>query len=355
MKTRDFYYELPESAIAQRPAAERDHSRLLALDGETGGLRDLRFDALTQLLAPGDLLVLNDSRVLPGRLLGVREGGGEAELLLLRRLEGDDWACLVRPGRRLGAGKWVDFPGLPLRAEVLGTLSDGQRSVRFHYEGDWQQLLERAGELPLPPYIHERSVEAGRYQTVYAQAPGSAAAPTAGLHFTPALLERLEAQGVELCYVTLHVGLGTFRPVRSERVEEHRMHAEHFVLSPEAAEQLNRARDEGRRIVACGTTSCRVLETLGAAGTRFTATEGESRIFIYPGYRFAVVDALITNFHLPESTLLMLVSAFAGRERVLAAYRHAIAAGYRFYSFGDAMFITPSAEARGGDARGQEP
>ncbi|MDI9497974.1 MAG: tRNA preQ1(34) S-adenosylmethionine ribosyltransferase-isomerase QueA [Bacillota bacterium] len=344
MRTSDFSYTLPAELIAQQPLADRDESRLLVLEAGASQAEDRHFRDLAWLLRPGDLLVLNDSRVCPSRLLGQRANGGDAEVFLLEPESGSDWICLVRPGRRLRTGATVSFAKSEIRATIVAELPGGRRRVRFSHPGDVSAALRDIGRVPLPPYIHEQLDDPERYQTVYARSSGSAAAPTAGLHFTTALLEQLAALGVELTTLTLHVGLGTFRPVQSERVEDHVMHSEHYELSDACARSLNRARREGRRVVAVGTTSCRVLESIAARWAdergEFRAERGETGIFIYPGFHFRAVDALITNFHLPQSTLLMLVSAFAGRERVLAAYQHAIEARYRFYSFGDAMFLT---------------
>ncbi|MDI9468697.1 MAG: tRNA preQ1(34) S-adenosylmethionine ribosyltransferase-isomerase QueA [Bacillota bacterium] len=344
MRTSDFSYTLPDELIAQHPLADRDESRLLVLTADALRAEDRFFRELPELLRPGDLLVLNDSRVRPSRLLGQRPNGGAAEVFLLEPESETDWVCLVRPGRRLRTGATVNFAEHHLSAKIVTELPEGRRLVRFSHPTDVRGALAAAGQVPLPPYIHEKLDDPERYQTVYARTSGSAAAPTAGLHFTTGLLERLAACGVEQTTLTLHVGLGTFRPVQTERVEEHVMHSEHYEVSAATAEALNRARRQGRRIVAVGTTSCRVLESIAARWDQgdgeFRAERGETSIFIYPGFQFRVVDALITNFHLPQSTLLMLVSAFAGRERVLAAYQHAIQARYRFYSFGDAMFLT---------------
>lgn len=348
MRTSDFDYALPQELIAQTPAEPRDHSRLLVLDRPSGAIkRRDHFYELADELRPGDLLVLNDTRVLPARLYGVRAGAdGKIELLLLRRTGPGRWLCLGRPGRRLtpGAKLLITGNGHSLQAEVEAVEQDGLRTVRFADEA----LLDRVGVTPLPPYIHAPLADPERYQTVYARAPGSAAAPTAGLHFTPQLLERLRSRGVETATVTLHVGLDTFKPVDEEDATQHRIHTEYWELGANAADALNHARAEGRRVVAVGTTSVRVLEQAaslaeqqsgGGQVWRFTATSGWADLFILPGYRFRAVDALITNFHLPRSTLLMLVSAFAGRELVLRAYQEAIARRYRFYSFGDAMLI----------------
>ena len=339
MKTSDFNYDLPQDLIAQTPLDRRDSSRLLVLDRNTGAREHRHFSDIGDYLVPGDLLVLNDSRVIPARLLGVRETGGAAELLLLNEKEDGRWECLARPGRRLRTGARVIFGNGDLVGVVDEVLEDGNRIVRFEYEGIFLEVLERLGKMPLPPYIKKELKDGERYQTVYSKNPGSAAAPTAGLHFTPELLGSLRSKGVELCFLTLHVGLGTFRPVKEEDIEDHLMHEEYCVVSREAADRINAAKREGRRVVACGTTSCRTLEALSAEDGSIAPFSGNINIFIYPGYQFKCIDALITNFHLPESTLIMLVSAFAGREKILEAYREAVEMRYRFFSFGDAMFI----------------
>jgi len=350
MNVSDFDFDLPERLIAQTPLAERTASRLLVLHKETGKTEHRTFTDLKMYLRPGDALVLNDTRVLPARLYGIKaDTGAKAELLLLKRLEGDAWEALVRPGKKIRAGTVLHFgeesgdsskPLLTAIVEEEGEM--GARRVRFQYEGIFNELLERLGQMPLPPYIKERLEDRERYQTVYSKHEGSAAAPTAGLHFTESYLEELQRMGVRLCWITLHVGLGTFRPVSVENVDEHEMHSEWYSVSEESAELLNRTRAEGGRIVAVGTTSCRTLETVGMRfeGSPVQACSGWTDIFIYPGYRFRLVDALLTNFHLPKSTLVMLVSALAGRENVLGAYKEAVEREYRFFSFGDAMFIT---------------
>ncbi|KAA9007735.1 tRNA preQ1(34) S-adenosylmethionine ribosyltransferase-isomerase QueA [Paenibacillus spiritus] len=341
MKVDLYDFDLPESLIAQTPLKERSASRLLMLDKSTGKTEHGVFTDIVDRLQPGDTLVLNDTRVIPARLFGVKEDtGAKAEVLLLQNLGEDRWEALVKPGKKLKTGSVIVF-GDELSAVVEEEGEMGGRTIRFRYSGIFQEILDRLGTMPLPPYIKEKLDDRERYQTVYARHEGSAAAPTAGLHFTEELLKQIEAKGVTLAYITLHVGLGTFRPMSAETVEEHVMHAEYYSLSPETAEVLNQARAEGRRIVAVGTTSCRTLETVG---TRFgknplEACSGWTDIFIYPGYEFKLVDALITNFHLPKSTLVMLVSALAGRESVLSAYREAVEMKYRFFSFGDAMFI----------------
>ena len=340
MKTHDFYYELPPELIAQTPLERRDSSRLLVLDRKTGALEHRHFHDLIDYLRPGDCLVLNNSRVLPARLLGKRvPSGGAVEVLLLKDLGGDTWDCLTKPGRKTPVGTELSFGEGLLTARVVGAAENGNKQVRFFYEGIFLEVLERLGKMPLPPYIKEELQDQERYQTVYSKVNGSAAAPTAGLHFTPELLEAIAQKGVSLAYVTLHVGLGTFRPVKAEEITDHEMHADYCMLSAETAALLNRTRENGGRIVCVGTTSCRTLESFADADGRFCERSGWTSIFIYPGYRFKAMDALITNFHLPESTLIMLVSAFAGRETVLSAYKTAVEARYRFFSFGDAMFI----------------
>ncbi len=339
MKTHDFYYELPEELIAQTPLEKRDSSRLMLLDKKTGEIGHSVFSCLPEYLRAGDCLVMNDSRVLPARLIGRRATGGAVEVLLLTDLGGGIWECLTRPGRKTPVGTKLCFGDGELSGEVVEAVSDGNKRIRFSYEGIFLEVLERLGRVPLPPYIKAELQDPERYQTVYARSPGSAAAPTAGLHFTPALLEQLRCKGVELCYVTLHVGLGTFRPVKEEEIEGHEMHSEFCMIPAETAEKLNAAKREGRRIVSVGTTSCRTLEAVADEAGMVRPFADWVNIFIYPGYRFRCVDALITNFHLPESTLIMLVSALAGREHVLEAYRTAVEQRYRFFSFGDAMLI----------------
>lgn len=339
MKTSDFYYDLPQELIAQTPLLRRDGSRLLVLHKDSGALEHRHFYDIVDELHAGDCLVMNDSRVLPARLLGHRPTGGAVELLLLTQKEGDIWECLARPGRKLHTGAQVSFGDGALTATVIGETEAGNRLVEFHYEGIFMEQLERLGKMPLPPYIREELEDGERYQTVYSRVTGSAAAPTAGLHFTKELLARIREKGVQLAYVTLHVGLGTFRPVKAENVTEHHMHAEFCTISAETAQLLNRTRRAGGRIVCVGTTSCRTLESLVNPDGSFSERSMWTDIFIYPGYQFRAMDALITNFHLPESTLIMLVSAFAGYEKVMHAYREAVRERYRFFSFGDAMFI----------------
>lgn len=341
MKTSDFYYDLPKELIAQMPLEKRDASRLLVMDKSSGALEHRHFFDIVDYLRAGDCLVMNDSRVIPARLLGHRvPTGGAAELLLLTDKGGGVWECLVRPGRKLHEGAELSFGDGLLRATVQEVLPSGNRLVQFHYEGIFLELLEQLGKMPLPPYIRAELADGERYQTVYSRVSGSAAAPTAGLHFTKELLEQIEKKGVRLAYVTLHVGLGTFRPVKVEDVTEHHMHSEFCMLSAQTAQLLNETRQNGGRIVCVGTTSCRTLESLAGEDGSFCESSAWTDIFIYPGYRFKAMDALITNFHLPESTLIMLVSAFAGYDHVMNAYRQAVKERYRFFSFGDAMFIT---------------
>lgn len=340
MKTSDFDYELPPELIAQTPLERRDASRLMTLDKATGEIGHRHFYELPSLLRPGDCLVLNDSRVLPARLIGHRESGGAAEVLLLTDKGDKTWECLVRPGRKLREGARVTFGDGDLTAEVVRVLPDGNRLVRFDYEGIFLEVLERLGKMPLPPYIKEELRDRERYQTVYSKEVGSAAAPTAGLHFTKELLQEVQNLGVKVCYVTLHVGLGTFRPVAEENLEEHDMHSEYCTISQETAETINETKRNGGRVICVGTTSCRTLESWAGDDGAMKESAGWTSIYIYPGYRFKVMDALVTNFHLPQSTLIMLVSALAGREHVLAAYEEAVKERYRFFSFGDAMFIS---------------
>ena len=338
MKTSDFFYELPEELIAQTPAEPRDSSRLLVYDRAKKHIEHKVFRDIVSYLKAGDVLVLNRTRVLPARLFAHTASGGRVELLLLKRIELDEWEVLVRPGKkcRVGAKLTVNEE---LSCEVTGVTETGERRVKFFYEGAFEDVLSRAGTMPLPPYIHEKLKDPDRYQTVYCRENGSAAAPTAGLHFTPALLDALKEKGVEIAEVLLHVGLGTFRPVKVEDVERHVMHSEYFEVSAEAAEKINRAKREGRRVVCVGTTSVRTLETVAREDGTVEAKKGETAIFLYPPYRMKCVDALITNFHLPESTLLMLVSCLCSREEILKIYQIAVAERYRFFSFGDAMFI----------------
>ncbi|MBR4733508.1 MAG: tRNA preQ1(34) S-adenosylmethionine ribosyltransferase-isomerase QueA [Lachnospiraceae bacterium] len=340
LKKSDFYFDLPQELIAQDPLEDRSASRLLHLDKATGDVSHHVFKEVPEFLRPGDCLVLNNTKVIPARLLGQREGtGGHVEVLLLSRKENDVWETLVKPGKKCKPGTRLTFGDGILKAEVLETLEDGNRRIRFYYDGIWEEVLDRLGEMPLPPYITHKLKDKNRYQTVYAKYEGSAAAPTAGLHFTKELLAQIEAQGIKIVYVTLHVGLGTFRPVKEENVLDHHMHSEWYQVTPEAANAINETKAAGGRVICVGTTSCRTIESASDEDGKVKAGSGDTQIFIYPGYRFKVLDGLITNFHLPESTLVMLVSALAGREHVLAAYQDAIKERYRFFSFGDAMII----------------
>ena len=339
MKTHDFWYDLPEELIAQTPLQQRDSSRLLVLGRESGEIKHRHFYDIVEYLKPGDCLVMNNSRVLPARLLGHRPTGGAVEVLLLRDLGDKRWECLVKPGRKMQLGHEVIFGNGELRGKVAEVLDTGNRIVEFSYEGIFLEVLESLGKMPLPPYIKEELADQERYQTVYSKAVGSAAAPTAGLHFTTELLEKIREKGVATAFVTLHVGLGTFRPVKAEDISEHHMHSELCMLSQETADILNATRKNGGRIICVGTTSCRTLESLVNEDGSFEAKSKWTEIFIYPGYRFKAMDGLITNFHLPESTLLMLVSAFSSREKIMAAYKEAVKERYRFFSFGDAMVI----------------
>ncbi|MBQ8621631.1 MAG: tRNA preQ1(34) S-adenosylmethionine ribosyltransferase-isomerase QueA [Oscillospiraceae bacterium] len=339
MKTHDFWYDLPEELIAQTPLQQRDSSRLMVLDRQTGAVSHKHFYDIVDYLQPGDCLVMNDSRVLPARLLGHRPTGGAVEVLLLRDLGGKKWECLCKPGRKMQVGNEVIFGDGELTATVSEVKDDGNRVVEFHYEGIFLEVLERLGKMPLPPYIKEELQDQERYQTVYSREVGSAAAPTAGLHFTKELLTKVREKGVRTAFVTLHVGLGTFRPVKAEEITDHHMHSELCMMSKGTADILNETKKNGGRIICVGTTSCRTLESLVNEDGSFEAKSKWTEIFIYPGYTFRAMDGLITNFHLPESTLVMLVSAFAGREHVLGAYAQAVAEKYRFFSFGDAMCI----------------
>ena len=340
MKKSDFSFDLPEELIAQTPMEQRDASRLLCLDKQTGAIEHRHFYDLPDLLHEGDCLVLNNSRVLPARLIGMRPTGGAVELVLLRDLGNNRWECMSRPGRKTKPGQRILFGEGELQGVVEETVTGGNRIVRFEYEGIFLEVLERLGRMPLPPYIRQELKDPERYQTVYSKELGSAAAPTAGLHFTRELLETVRNKGVLTEFVTLHVGLGTFRPVKEEEIEVHEMHAEYCIIPPETAEAINRTRKNGGRIIAVGTTSCRTLESFAKEDGTLEASSGWTDIFIYPGYRFKCIDALITNFHLPESTLIMLVSAFAGRENILNAYHIAVSEKYRFFSFGDAMMMS---------------
>lgn len=340
MKSSDFYYELPQELIAQEPLEKRNSSRLLVLDRENMTIEHRVFTDLKEYLKKGDCLVLNDTRVIPARLLGTRKDtSGKIEFVLLRQIEADLWEVILKPGKRAKPGSRFIFGNGELQAQVIEVIEGGNRIVRFEYDGIFQEVLDRVGIVPLPPYITKKLEDSERYQTVYSRYRGSAAAPTAGLHFTSDMLEELREQGIELAYLTLHVGLGTFRPVKVENVEEHVMHSEYYTLNETASKTINKARMNGGRIIAVGTTSCRVLETVSDANGVIRPSQGWTDIFIYPGYRFKIVDALITNFHLPESTLIMLVSAFAGKENIMKAYHTAVEQKYRFFSFGDAMLI----------------
>ena len=339
MKKSDFYFDLPEELIAQTPIEKRSESKLLHLVKETGAIEHRRFYNLPDYLKPGDCIVLNDSRVLPARLIGARPTGGSVEIVLLRDLGDNRWECLSRPGRKTRPGQEIIFGDGELKAVVEEVIQGGNRIIKFQYEGIFLEVLERLGKMPLPPYIKEELNDPERYQTVYSRELGSAAAPTAGLHFTPELLEEIREKGVKVCFVTLHVGLGTFRPVKEDEIENHEMHSEFCIIPKETADVINETKANGGRVVAVGTTSCRTLESFSNDDGTITPQSGWTDIFIYPGYKFKCIDALITNFHLPESTLIMLVSALAGRENVLNAYKTAVDEKYRFFSFGDAMII----------------
>lgn len=340
MKKSDFNFDLPEELIAQTPLERRDASRLLKLDRQTGAIEHRHFYDLPDYLNAGDCLVLNNSRVLPARLLGNRSTGGSVEVVLLRDLGDGKWECLTRPGRKTRPGAELTFGDGTLTATVVDVIEDGNKILQFHYEGIFLEILEKLGKMPLPPYIKSELSDGERYQTVYSKELGSAAAPTAGLHFTQELLEKIAAKGVQICYVTLHVGLGTFRPVKEAEIEDHAMHAEFCIIPEETARIINETKARGGHVVAVGTTSCRTLESFAEPDGTMRARSGWTNIFIYPGYQFRCIDALVTNFHLPESTLIMLVSALAGRENILHAYKTAVAEKYRFFSFGDAMFIS---------------
>lgn len=340
LKTSDFYFDLPEELIAQDPLEDRSSSRLLVTDKNTGEIKHEVFRNIIDYLKPGDCLVLNNTKVLPARLLGVKEDtGASVEVLLLKRRENDIWETLVKPGKKMRPGARISFGDGLLKAQVLDIVEEGNRLVQFEYEGIFEEVLDRLGEMPLPPYITHKLQDKNRYQTVYAKYDGSAAAPTAGLHFTEELLSKIEEKGVKLAYVTLHVGLGTFRPVKADNILEHHMHSEYYQISKEAAEMINTTKENGGRVICVGTTSCRTVESAADSRGHLEESCGDTEIFIYPGYQFKVLDGLITNFHLPESTLVMLVSALAGREHVLAAYEEAIKERYRFFSFGDACFF----------------
>ncbi len=341
MNVKDFDYDLPQELIAQDPLEDRSSSRLLVLNKDTGALAHHVFSEITDFLRPGDCLVINNTKVIPARLYGVKEGTGAAiEILLLKRRENNIWETLVRPGKKARPGAVIDFGDGLLKGTVLDVVEEGNRLIRFSYDGIFEEILDELGQMPLPPYITHELKDKNRYQTVYAKYEGSAAAPTAGLHFTPQLLEEIRAKGVDIAEVTLHVGLGTFRPVKVEEITDHHMHSEFYSITREAADKINAAKRSGNRVICVGTTSCRTIESAADENGFLTEKSGWTEIFIYPGYRFKVLDCLITNFHLPESTLIMLVSALAGREHVLAAYREAVEQRYRFFSFGDAMFIT---------------
>ena len=340
MKTSDFYYDLPEELIAQDPLEDRSSSRLLVLDKETGETEDHIFRDIVDYLNPGDCLVLNDTKVIPARLLGAKEEtGAKIEVLLLKRGADDVWETLVKPGKKARPGARISFGDGLLVGEVLDVVEEGNRLIHFEYDGIFEEILDQLGQMPLPPYITHQLKDKDRYNTVYAAHSGSAAAPTAGLHFTPELLKQIKEKGVDIARVTLHVGLGTFRPVKVDTIENHHMHSEFYMIDEEAAEKINRAKDNGHRVICVGTTSCRTIESAADENGRLKACSGWTEIFIYPGYKFKILDNLITNFHLPESTLVMLVSALAGREHVLNAYKEAVEKRYRFFSFGDAMFI----------------
>ena len=339
MKVSEFNYNLPEELIAQTPIEKRDESRLMILDRESKTIEHKKFKDIINYLEPGDVLVRNNTKVIPARLYGKKETGAKVEFLLLNNIKKDIWECIVRPGNKLHVGTKVIFGDGLLKADILDIMPGGTRKVEFHYQGIFNEILDKIGLMPLPPYIHEELKQKDRYQTVYAKYNGSAAAPTAGLHFTPELLKKLEEKGIIIANVTLHVGIGTFRPVKEETVENHEMHSEHYYIKQEDVEKINNAKKNGNRVIAVGTTSCRVLETIADDKGMVKETEGDTQIFIYPGYKFKCLDGLITNFHLPQSTLLMLVSALAGKDFIMNAYEEAVKDKYRFFSFGDAMFI----------------
>ena len=340
MKVTDYYFDLPQEQIAQDPLEDRSSSRLLVLDKETGEYSHHIFREITEFLKPGDCLVLNNTKVIPARLFGEKEGTqAKIEILLLKRKENDVWETLVKPGKKAKVGTKIIFGGGLLVGEVIDIVEEGNRLIQFTYEGIFEEILDQLGQMPLPPYITHQLKDKNRYQTVYAKYDGSAAAPTAGLHFTPELLQQVKDMGVDIAEVTLHVGLGTFRPVKVDNILEHHMHSEFYMVTQEAADKINNAKKNGHRVICVGTTSCRTIESAADENGMLKESSGWTEIFIYPGYQFKVLDCLITNFHLPESTLLMLVSALAGREHVLAAYEEAVKEGYRFFSFGDAMFI----------------
>lgn len=339
MKTEDFYYDLPEELIAQHPLKNRSDSRLMLLNKDNGEIEHKHFYDIINYLNPGDVLVLNNTKVMPARLFGHRENKDEKiEVLLLKQKEDDIWECLTKPGKKTKIGSKIIFSD-KLKAEVVDISEDGSRYIKFFYNGIFNEILDELGEMPLPPYIKEKLEDKSRYQTIYSKVEGSAAAPTAGLHFTEELLEEIKNKGIDIVYLTLHIGLGTFRPVKADRIEDHQMHSEYYILSEDAAKRINKARENGNRVIAVGTTSVRTLESIASNDGKLSEKSGWTDIFIYPGYKFKAVDALITNFHLPESTLVMLVSAFASKEKILNAYNEAIKEKYRFFSFGDAMFI----------------
>lgn len=340
MDLKDFNYDLPEELIAQDPLEDRSSSRLMVLHKDTGSIEHKIFRDIIDYLNPGDCLVINDTKVIPARLMGIKEDtGATIEVLLLKRNADDVWECLVKPGKKARTGARIVFGEGLLVGEIVDVIEDGNRMIKFHYEGIFEEILDKLGQMPLPPYITHKLQDKNRYQTVYARNEGSAAAPTAGLHFTKELLEKIKEKGVNVVSITLHVGLGTFRPVKVDKIEEHRMHTETFNISKEAADTINRTRAAGGRVIAVGTTSCRTLESAAADDGTIPARSGDTDIFIYPGYKFKAIDCLITNFHLPESTLIMLVSALAGRDNIMNAYETAVKERYRFFSFGDAMFI----------------
>lgn len=339
MQVSEFNYNLPEELIAQYPLEKRDESRLMVLDRKTKTIEHKIFKDIIEYLKPGDCLVRNNTKVIPARLYGKKDTGAKVEFLLLKNMGNDIWETIVKPGNKLHSGAKVIFGDGILKAEILDTMAGGTRKIKFYYEGIFNEILDKIGLMPLPPYIHEKLKQKDRYQTVYAKFDGSAAAPTAGLHFTPELLEEIQKKQVEIANVTLHVGIGTFRPVKEENIEEHKMHTEHFYIKKEDAEKINKTKQNGGRIIAIGTTSCRVLETVADENGIVKECEGDTSIFIYPGYKFKILDALITNFHLPQSTLLMLVSALAEKDYIIKAYEEAVKQKYRFFSFGDAMFI----------------
>ena len=339
MKVTDFNYDLPEELIAQTPLEKRDESRLMVLNRKEKTIEHKTFKDIIEYLEPGDVLVRNNTKVLPARLYGNKETGAKVEFLLLNNIEGDIWECIVRPGNKLHKGAKVNFKDGLLKAEIIDTMEGGTRKVKFIYDGIFNEILDQIGLMPLPPYIHEELKQKDRYQTVYAKYDGSAAAPTAGLHFTEELLQKLSDKGIEIANVTLHVGIGTFRPVKEENVEEHHMHTEHFYIKQEDVDKIAKAKASEHRVIAVGTTSCRVLETVADEDGNLRETEADTGIFIYPGYKFKILDGLITNFHLPQSTLLMLVSALAGKDYIMKAYKEAVEQKYRFFIFGDAMLI----------------